>query len=178
MGFWDELKQLGKDIGDEFSTLGSELKEIGKNTVEEIKQDPKKYLAESAKEIATAAVSAGKFVVNEGIPRMTSQMAKEMEKKYQENQIPPEQRKAYEESRRNGFEKSKQMLETLIGINESTQLNQEDLEKKIRRIEKAVDQLIWYKKLPNLGVEDSAIYDAKQLISRAEQHIKDLQATN
>lgn len=176
MGFWDELKQLGKDIGSEFATLGGDLKEIGKNTAEEIKQDPKKYLAESAKDVASVAVSAGKFALNEALPRMTSQIEKGMEKKYQANELPPESRKSYEESRRNSLGKCKEMLQHLISSPPPS--TEDDLEKTTRRIEKEIYRLDWYVKLPNLGVEDSVIVDAKQLISCAEQHIKELKASN
>lgn len=176
MGFWSELKELGKDIGSEFATLGGDLKEIGKKTAEEIKQDPKKFLAESAKDVANVAVSAGKFAFNEVIPRMTSQLEKEMEKRYQANELPPENRKSYEESRRNTLTKSKELLQHLISNPPPS--TEDDLEKTMRRIEKETDRLAWYVKLPNLGVEESVIADAKQLIFCAEQHIKDLKASN
>ena len=74
MSFWDELKQLGKEIGEEVSNLGDELKQIGKDTIEEIKEDPAKYIKESAIEVANGVGKVAIFTATEVIPRIPEAM--------------------------------------------------------------------------------------------------------
>lgn len=55
MGFFSDLAELGREIGSEISNLGKELKQIGSDTIDEIKEDPDKYIRESASDIANAS---------------------------------------------------------------------------------------------------------------------------
>jgi hypothetical protein len=56
MGFWSELGQLAKDIGDDFKQLGSEVKEITSESVVEFKNDPTKYAMDAIKDVGAVAV--------------------------------------------------------------------------------------------------------------------------
>lgn len=69
MGFFSDLADLGKDIGGEFANLGRELKQIAKDTKDEIADDPLKFAKESAVDVAVGAAHVTKFAVNEVLPR-------------------------------------------------------------------------------------------------------------
>jgi hypothetical protein len=56
MGFWSELGQLAKDIGGDFKQLGSEVKEITSESVDEFKNDPAKYTMDAVKDVGAVAV--------------------------------------------------------------------------------------------------------------------------
>lgn len=62
MGFFDELKELGRGIKEVGQELGRDLSKIAVETKDEIKNDPVKFLSESAVDVAKAGVAIGKGV--------------------------------------------------------------------------------------------------------------------
>lgn len=123
MGFFSDLADLGRDIGGEFSNLGKELKKIGKDTIEEIKNDPAKYALESAKDIAVISGKAAKFAVTEVLPSMAENLAKSTasmaDKRLQSNDLSPEERAKFEEI----SERSKERAEKFEDFNLKRTIN-------------------------------------------------------
>lgn len=169
MAFWDDLKQLGKDIGGEISNLGKELNEIGKDTIKEIKQDPAKYLVDSAKEVATGAVKIGKYVLEEGIPDAGFLSVKKMGDLYRSGQLPEDRHEAYFEQVRNGLSLSRRQIDHLL--NKEAPSADNDIKNRINLLKKAINRLDWFLNSSGLDLDSDAFKDAQSEIDRAKEAI-------
>ncbi len=56
MSISDDFLDLLSDAGRELSSLGKELRSIGRQTLDEIRQDPERYLQESVRDLAAMGV--------------------------------------------------------------------------------------------------------------------------
>lgn len=175
MGFWDDLKQLGKDVGGELSTLGSELKKIGKETVSEIKQDPSKYLADSVKDVAEGAAKFGQYMLKEGLPDAGFKATQEMERLYRSGKLPPERHAAYRESRKKGVDQGQRQLGYLVGKAIPSEWNSEQLSMHIKQLEKACARLKWFLKLPELDLDNEVLNEAEGVLTKAKERIRELE---
>lgn len=174
MGFWDDLKQLGRDLGGELSNLGSELKEIGKETVEEIKQDPAKYIKESAKEAVVGVAKVGRYVYEEGVPTYILSSMKEAERRYQNEELTDEQQEKHIANREKGAAHGLRELTKLISKPAHGEWSEEDISRHIRRIENSSDRLEWFLRLKNPGLSEDIESEAKDALRAGRERIREL----
>lgn len=161
MGFWNDLKQLGKEIGEEISTLGSELKVIGKETAEEIKSNPAKYITDSVKEIAVGAAKvavAGSKAIEKGMPEAIFAQAKKQDEEYQKGNLTQEQMAAYLEFRKKQAKTELSSLNRRIDADIVKEWDTDELSRQSVLIEHSCRRLKWYMNLSALDIsqEDRA----------------------
>lgn len=166
MGFWSELKDLGKNIGGEFSNLGSELKEIGKDTVKEIKEDPKKYIGESAVQIvsgtASLAVGAAKMLIDQA-PNMMFNNLKQMESFCNQGKMSQEQKESYFEQRLKVFNHEIKYLDRLI----DKPIEEGEIKDRIEKLQASKSRLEWFMNLRDFEADEGrdVLTKCKDLIS-------------
>lgn len=173
MGFWTELKELGKGIGEDLLELKKDLKKIGYDTVREIKEDPSKYLIDSAKDVAKGAQKVGQFAVNDALPayiktveRISFEKLQEMESFYQSGRLSDEARNKYIETRNKSFETERRTLERLIKF--SSEGRKSANRELIEKLNRSCERISWYLSIPNF-ISDPTIRDAaKDLIESAK----------
>lgn len=179
MAFWDDLKQLGKDIGGGLSDLGGELKKIGDETAAEIKQDPKRFLIDSAKDIAVGAAKGatklGKYILEEGMPDAGFRAMQEMERLHRSGKLPPDRHASYLEGRRKGVTHGQRHLNYLTEKPIPDESNPEQLSTHIRLLEKSYTRLDWFLSLPSLDLDQDDLNNAKDTLLRAKERIRELE---
>lgn len=160
MRLWDEIKNLGKGLGEEVSSLGGEIKKIGNETVAEIKQDPAKYIAESAMKVAGSAVKLGKFVYEDATPEFVYQTMKQEEKLYMEGKLSPEQKEKHLQNRRAGVIHMQRVLRSLSENIIPEEATKKDLFSHINKIERSCRRLMWFLRLENLDLDKDVLDEA------------------
>lgn len=183
MGFWDELKDLGRDIGQEFANLGQEIKQIGKETVDEFKEDPKKFLKESASEIAEGSVKLAKSGAKHGLrilektvsSAMFSQM-KQLEGMYQAGEMPKENAAKHPQMRMKWLTDNLREVSKLTGVEVPTDWDSEKIEKHQAKIERAHERLKWCAGLPNLGLDSDVAEEVDVALRNAQKKTRSLEA--
>lgn len=164
--FWDALKELGSD-----------LKEIGKDTVDEIILDPKKFFVDSAKEIAVGtanlAVGATKMVVDQ-TPNLVLKRLKEMDRLHREGNMSSEEKQVYFDQRSNAFKYEVKHLNRLI----DKFIEDDVISEHIQKLEASQRRFKWFLDLPNFDMDEAGgidIDEAKELLLNCEIRISNLQ---
>lgn len=166
MGFWDAFKELGSD-----------LKAIGKDTVDEIILDPKKFFVDSAKEIAVGtanlAVGATKMVIDQ-TPNLVLTKLKEMDRLHKEGNMSPEQEQVYFNKRLSAFNYEVKNLNNLI----DKSIEDNDIPEHIQRLEASKKRFKWFLGLSNFDINEAEDIDAdevRDLLNNCEITISNLQ---
>lgn len=180
MGFWNELKELGRGIGSDLAQLGGELKQIGKDAAEEIKQDPTKYFLDSAKEIAEGGVklAAGgaklAWRALENIPDINFKNEKKLEDLYQSGKMTGEQANDYEQHRKQALINANDYQLRLINQVLPESLTSEELLRRVELLEGSEKRLKWYLSLPSLEVGKEMIESINENLKKTNSLISEI----
>lgn len=176
MGFFDDLKELGRGIKDATKELGKDLGQIAKETKDEIKSDPGKFLLDSAKDVAGAVASVGKYAINHAVPDLTWQTMKKVEEQLQSGQLSDEQRADLMDRRRKAAMSEVRFLRHHTDRDLAEDITAKDVESRIDVVEAARRRLKWYLDLPDLGLELDDQAEAQEMVARSRETVDEWRA--
>lgn len=169
MGFFDELKELGRGIKEATGEFGKEIGQIARDTRDDIKSDPGKFLRDSAKDVAGAIASVGKYAFNHGLPDANLRTIKLLEEQLHAGKLSHEQREEFMERRRKATRGELKFLKHRIQRDLPDDFSVEDIESQLDVVESSKQRLKWYLGLPDLGLEEEEHDDADEVLTQSRE---------
>ncbi|WP_431265820.1 hypothetical protein ACQ859_11070 [Roseateles chitinivorans] len=180
MGFFDELKKIGRGIKESTEEFGKEMGHRARETRDQIQSEPGKFLLASAKGVAAAVVAVGKYAVDQGIPAAAMHSIRHVEEQYRAGNLSDEQQAEFLERRRKAALNEVKLLTHRLQGDLPDGSSAKDIDSKIDVVEKSRDRLYWYRGLPNLDLEneelvevDEALEESKELLWSWRERLRD-----
>ena len=177
MNFMDKIKEKGKELEAVAKDLSKGISQAAGVKAREIKAEPAKFIADSAKTIGLTALNIGKYAVDQGIPAYVLQSIKEGEQKLQDGKFTEEQRIAFIERRLKAAEGEIKTLRRLLNRSIPDKNNINDIAARLSAMEESSSRLDCYLNLPSFNFEIEYKESGKLLQTKALQMIASLRDT-